>query len=356
MGGGRQRGPDQLRGLLLTLVIYGHTYAAGIADDRSKWIIYGFHMPLFFGLSGWLLTRSSLIDRSLPELLARYWRRMIWQWLLVSVVFGLWKGKLPAGPAGTVRILVLDPLFHLWFIPALLGMLVITQIVLRAGCGWPTLAMAAGFSFVLFELPVGRDHIPESLRGLDYRYGAYFVWFMLGFAVRNAIPASWLRRRTVRCAGIALAAGGAGVYISAFPAGPWQRDIGFAALNTGLILLLPLLISALERPLPLIGEAMTRIGRGSLWIYLLHPFVTETFRHHDRESWRWRLAAALITAAIAGICAAASQVLSRSASGPGRSGRPAPGESAIRLPGPRHGPLTPADTDIRVHPDRQAIR
>jgi acyltransferase len=350
MSGGRQRGPDQLRGLLLTLVIFGHTYAAGISGDPSKWIIYGFHMPLFFGISGWLLTGSSLTRRSVPELLGYYWKRMLWQWLVVSLAFGYWKGALPSTARGTLDVLFFEPLFHLWFVPALVLMVVITQVVLRSGCGWRTLAAVAAGTFIVFELPIGKQYIPESLTSLDHRYSAYFIWFLLGFAVRNA-GWSWLRSRAVQLGAAALAVTGLAVYASAFGGGAWTRDIGFAALNTGLIILLPLMLDALRAPLPLIGDAMARLGRGSLWIYLLHPFATEVWRPHDDGGLLGRGAGVLITVAIVGVSVALSHLLGgRRASVPAPSAPSAQHASQAAQPDPvRTADVRRLDLDDERH-------
>ena len=44
-------GIDRAKGLLMFLVIYGHTFSMGVDQDVTKWIIYGFHMPAFLYLS-----------------------------------------------------------------------------------------------------------------------------------------------------------------------------------------------------------------------------------------------------------------------------------------------------------------
>lgn len=54
----RSQNIDILRGLLIMLVVIGH-FNNGIAHD----IIFLFHMPLFFVLSGYLLKRKHLVEK-----------------------------------------------------------------------------------------------------------------------------------------------------------------------------------------------------------------------------------------------------------------------------------------------------
>ncbi len=87
----RSAGPDQLKALLLILVIFGHTFAESIDESFTKWVIYGFHMPAFLFLSGYLLRTERLRERDYPQLLTDYSRRMIAPWLVVSVLWqALW--------------------------------------------------------------------------------------------------------------------------------------------------------------------------------------------------------------------------------------------------------------------------
>lgn len=58
MGTNRLQWADALRGLLILLVILGHSiqYAPNIdAENNRLWnMIYSFHMPAFFAISGFL--------------------------------------------------------------------------------------------------------------------------------------------------------------------------------------------------------------------------------------------------------------------------------------------------------------
>jgi fucose 4-O-acetylase-like acetyltransferase len=80
-------GPDQLKGILMVLVIFGHTFWQGVGDSWTKWMIYGFHMPMFLFLSGYMISMARFGTRPWGELLRHYWKRMLAAWLVVSVLW-----------------------------------------------------------------------------------------------------------------------------------------------------------------------------------------------------------------------------------------------------------------------------
>jgi acyltransferase len=73
---------NSLRAIGIVLVVLGHTL--GISEGVDKYI-FSFHMPLFFFLSGIVLTSTRL---SLPWIkwLLHYWRRLILPYLLFSLI------------------------------------------------------------------------------------------------------------------------------------------------------------------------------------------------------------------------------------------------------------------------------
>ena len=261
--------PDQLKALLLVLVVFGHTYAQGVADDLSKWIIYGFHMPAFLFLSGYLIRTERLTARPLGQFLVHYARRMVIAWAVVSVAWLAW--FFPDSFHGIRRFIgdfALNPSFHLWYIPALFIALVLAWVLSRWRAGIIALGIVAVAGYFLFESPLS---VALPFAGdWDERYVGYLVFFVLGLAVRNGwvgVPALWTRLA-------AIAVGGA-LYIAAFwTADPWQVSLGFLALNLGVCLMVPTALDRMSTPLPFAGKPLQLIGEYSLWVYLLHPFVT----------------------------------------------------------------------------------
>lgn len=284
----RGPGPDQLKAILLTFVIFGHTFAQPESGDLGKWLIYGFHMPAFLFLSGYLLDADRLRARSWPRLVAHYWRRMLAAWLVVSLLYlAVFDRDAHATAPHALRTLVLTPVWHLWYVPALFLAVVMTRLLCRARGALVTIAV---LGMQAFETPLAS----VSAVYVDRRYFGYFGWFLLGFAVRNG----WLRVPAVGWRVAAIVVGGCG-WVVGFYGHAWAGDVGFIVLNVGVVLSVPAVLGLLSSPLPVVGGALTRIGRSSLWVYLLHPFVTGPFQIPvDRPILEQRVAGLLVTAGV----------------------------------------------------------
>ena len=293
-GTGRALGPDQLKALLLVLVVFGHTFSAGVPEDAGKWMLYGFHMPAFLFLSGWLLDAGRLNSRPLWELVEHYWARMLGPWLAVSLLYlGLHSpGSFTSVPV-LLRDLVFSPEFHLWYIPALFGAVLLARLLTASRGGRVAFLLIAAGGFLLWRTPLS-VLLPNVLeRNLDGRYLGFLIWFALGLAARNG----WMRL-PARWAPLAMIVAGAVLYALAFELRGWFTPLGFLLLNLGLVSLVPAAVERLRRPLPLLGRSLGTIGRNSLWIYLLHPFVTELFRALELSVPVERITGAMLTVAI----------------------------------------------------------
>jgi fucose 4-O-acetylase-like acetyltransferase len=269
LDGSRSAAPDQLKAMLLVTVIFGHTYAQGVADDLSKWIIYGVHMPAFLFLSGYLIKADRLVSRSFGQFLAHYARRMLIAWAVVSLIWLAWFYPDSFHSVRRfVREFALNPNFHLWYIPALFIALVFTWILSRWRAGVVALVVIAVASYFVFRSPIAPG-MPFA-DDWDPRYLGFLVFFVLGLAARNnwvPIPPVWVR--------IAAIVAGATLYLAAFWTGDaWFSSTGFLILNIGIGLSLPALLERMSTPFPLVGRPLQLIGEYSLWVYLLHPFVT----------------------------------------------------------------------------------
>ncbi|WP_062383033.1 acyltransferase family protein [Demequina iriomotensis] len=273
----RSAGPDQLKALLLVLVVFGHTYMVPLDSDLLRYMIYGFHMPAFLFLSGYLVSEASLRRRSLGELLRHYWRRMLLAWLVVSLV---WRAAATPGaswaPKDLVDAVVLQPAFHLWYIPALMLAVVVAWVLVRTAR--PGLWIGAVAALAYLGTPA-----LESITGplpFDRRYLLYFVYFAFGLMVRNG----WARVLPVPWA-LASVAGGLVLRAAVFAGAESIDQLAWLVLNIGAMSLVPPAIGWLERPLPAIGPSLATIGQYSLWVYLLHPFVTSGKVMPGAEIW-----------------------------------------------------------------------
>lgn len=291
-----------LKGLLLALVVFGHTIPESVGGSFTKWLIYGVHMPAFLFLSGYLVSVESLHRRSFGEFFLHYWHRMLLPWLVVSLAWGYTYGTFSRDHLlRSLADLVLLPQWHLWYVPVLFAMLTLAWVTVRLDVAAQVLGTAAMVGVVVWGTPLG-----DGLEQVDHRYFAFLLWFVLGFGARNG----GLRPRGGPRAALA-AVGGAGavLYLSGYflagDRGTWAGDLGFVALNGAVVLLvIPPLVAWLSVHVADTGP-LAFAGRHSLWIYLLHPFLTEPVHDLDLSSPAQRAVALVVTAAVFGIVALA---------------------------------------------------
>lgn len=107
----------------MLLVIIGHIVLGSVHENVLRYTIYAFHMPLFIGLSGYLVNADKLRSSAFISLFARYWWRIILPFMLaflfftgVLVIHAMDEGRI------TQNLLLsyfVTPYYHLWFLPTL---------------------------------------------------------------------------------------------------------------------------------------------------------------------------------------------------------------------------------------------
>lgn len=129
---------DYVKAIGIALVVYGHVarglFNARIPMDESTHklidsIIYSFHMPLFFFLSG-LLFRESLLKRGQPGLIANKIDSLVYPYILwsllqgaIEVLLGRWTNS--GARIEDVLSLLWAPRAQFWFLYALFLVVVI---------------------------------------------------------------------------------------------------------------------------------------------------------------------------------------------------------------------------------------
>jgi len=183
---------DYGKGIGIILVVYGHllssAYHAGVKVPEhffalSDSIVYGFHMPLFFLLSG-LFVESSLRKRGIKNYILDKFARIaypyvIWSLLQVSIeVLFSDQTQLGATPSDLAAILY-RPWGQFWFLYALFVMHITFAVTSKFG------KYSTGFIFILaailyfYPLYIG-------FAGL-YGFSTYFIFFVLGIVLRRTI-------------------------------------------------------------------------------------------------------------------------------------------------------------------------
>ncbi len=114
----RNRSIDALKGMLIFTVVLGHVLLGSLDDAPMRYLIYSFHMPAFFFVSGYLLSLDWLRQTSFLGLLKKYWKRMLFPWCIAWLVYTLYASHNDFSLSALARLLY-KPYYHLWFVPSL---------------------------------------------------------------------------------------------------------------------------------------------------------------------------------------------------------------------------------------------
>jgi fucose 4-O-acetylase-like acetyltransferase len=272
---------DRAKGVGIVLVVFGHawlgTQAAGLLPDGAVFrtvetLIYNFHMPLFFLLSG--VTFEAAVRRK-PLLVNVRDRalRLLWPLLLWTYVFAGFKvlaGSAANSPEGLSGLMIwpLPPRDHLWFLWALFLIQLVALPIAVAGRaprpGWLWLGMGIGAMALVSipGLPIGPLTVNAAL---------HLGIFLLGI---------WLARRGPLPSGLLAGCVALGVFV-----GVQVLSFGLP-VHTGTVqavaaLLCLSFVVVLNTPRGAGGAAgalLETLGRLSMPIYLAHTLFTAASR------------------------------------------------------------------------------
>lgn len=187
---------DTAKGIGIAFVVFGHAwrgaYDAGLLTDSDlfRWVdavIYAWHMPLFFFLSGIffleLLKRRApfafLKDRGLRLL----WPMAIWTWIFFGAK--LLAGTAANHPVGLADfpLIPLPPYEHLWFLWTLFlvqGAVLALYLALRGRLDQKRLRLLAGIGAMGLALFMPLIYLPSTVFGPAV---AHFPFFLAGIAM-----------------------------------------------------------------------------------------------------------------------------------------------------------------------------
>ena len=279
---------DIAKGILLILVILGHILQGSFTESLPRYLIYGFHMPLFMTISGYLF--SAHIDKiSTSDWLLKTFKRAVIPWLLAVVVFALYLNYVGYYHLSLQALAVESitfPFYHLWFIPAWISY----QCSLRAVekikfpprmMFWISFLISTVFMWLQTSGQpwINLNTIPILKQVLHVFRPQFFFFFILGYIIKNhpsAIPSAIVRTLKNPVHSIAAAAIFTGVFFlrNGFPQQTVLHSTAYAAsflyLNTTLSFWSLSKIASNQWPqVPLLNW----IGQQSLLIYLWHPMA-----------------------------------------------------------------------------------
>ena len=274
--GRRDPWPDNVRLVLIGLVVLGHTLSRGIQQSVPSahalyLFVYLFHIPAFVFVAGHFARSRELTPRALQTIVTRLLAPYVLFTVLYAVVRAVATGH-------HVRVDLVDPWWLLWFLPALAGWRLLAPLVLNLRAP-VTVAVLVGLGAGMLE-----------------RVGSAFtlarIVALLPFFVLGAVtPPDWLRllrTRELRAAGAVVLTVTAALVAVLHDRveGAWQPlfwNDDYAALDVsageGLLTRLALYVVGAVLTLSVLAVVpgrrrwYTAVGAASLYVYLLHGFV-----------------------------------------------------------------------------------
>ena len=185
---------DFFKGLLIILVIFGHILQGHLEESIWRTIIYSFHMPLFIGISGFLLNIDKIVKLNLIGLFDKYKFRIILPWVIAVVVhyaISIFNDRI-FDVLSLVKAFVY-PFYHLWFIPAYLSWVGFTWIFGKFKLNTKILFIVAFIiSFISSllnnfpEIYEGYGPISSILKMILFTFRPYYYFFfVLGIYFRK---------------------------------------------------------------------------------------------------------------------------------------------------------------------------
>ena len=271
--GERDAWVDYAKAIGIVLVVYGHVargvFNAGIPMDVPLYeqvdsIIYSFHMPLFFFLSG-IFFFHSLHRRGPAALAANKMDTILYPYILWSLIQGLtevWLSRFTNGKVPLTEVLTLwDPRAQFWFLYALFLVILTAILVYRRD----TRVLILGVLALAALTYVFQASIPSALHS-DYVV-KNFVFFALGIWFNTVKDR--LRSHPGRWAAAGVIGFVAAQYLFHAELGMMHGDKGLASLLVAIVSILAVASLSLwlaRRPAPWV----LALGGASMGIYLMH--------------------------------------------------------------------------------------
>lgn len=271
---------DNAKVLLIFLVVFGHmiqplTEASPKINTLYLWI-YTFHMPAFILLSGFFAKGSGNIKYIMnlaKKLLLPY---LIFQILYSGYYFFIGNEGWQSG--------IFYPHWSLWFLFSLFSWHILL-------CWFKKIPAWAGLSItLLIGLVIGYFGEVGSEFSLSRTF-VFFPFFLAGYWITEK-QIMWVKHRGVKIASlVVMTALAAAIYYAPELNSGWllasksYGDLGMADFG-GMARLLVYVTSAMMIVsilawVPSRNFSFTNIGTRTLYVYLLHGFIIQYFRHAD---------------------------------------------------------------------------
>ena len=256
----RASGIDLFRGALVVMVILGHFVELSDPHHFVTWLGYGFRMPLFIGLTGYLFNLEHARRISPQALLLKYYDRMILPWLAACAVTVVITGSFQW--YSPIYALVRPP-YHLWFVPVILAFMLAAGTSRLSATAMLAIAIPTSIG-AMYVFGVGHEVSQFGPWMPDRRYFIYPIYFAFGLWVARFRVAPSYRNLS---------------WLVAFAGLLWWSRLHLhpstaAEAAAELLLCIPLIaLFPLLRRLSFDIPLLSAVGRDSLFFYLWHPMA-----------------------------------------------------------------------------------
>lgn len=187
---------DLIKGILVLFVILGHIILGNKNNNLLRYSIYSFHMPLFFGISGFLIKKESLLDNSYLYLFKKYYTRLLKPWIIAVIVFFILnKYIMNVDYLYSIKLNFFIPYYHLWFIPSFLLFVLLLTIFIKKKYNIflifiimllvSIISRVATYYFPFDPLKT-QNVLEQIISTVQYDFRFYnFIFFYLGYFIRN---------------------------------------------------------------------------------------------------------------------------------------------------------------------------
>lgn len=182
---------DFIKGILIISVVLGHILLGLSRESFPRYMIYSVHMPLFIGMSGYLMNFDKLKNTRFLDLIRKYFFRVGIPWIIaVNVYFVITNWIIPGGVVINRQLLhtyiksYVTPYYHLWYVEKFLEYVLLTWVISRILYKYLSDTKSI---FVLFGVAAalisGVGVMPQFHENRMY----YYIFFILGMIGKDIL-------------------------------------------------------------------------------------------------------------------------------------------------------------------------
>lgn len=253
---------DLIKGFLIISVILGHAIPGDVNSVISRYLIYSFHMPMFFGISGYLFNT----DKKLKPL--KYVERIIIPYVIAALVYFVLNLDYKAGfnAVELVKSFIFGfSWYHLWYVISYLLIVFLFTAVKKI----PMWIKLIGFLAIFLIAKINYDQLAtNSNTVVRLVFNAVKPNNFLFFVIGNALRDFEFKKPFVKALSIlAVFMLGLRVYFFYCSGNIYIETVHYLLMN---VVLLFLLTAFVKSDVNIRIKPIEDIGKDSLFFYLYH--------------------------------------------------------------------------------------